>query len=61
MPTGSAMAETQQAVEATGRRAIAVGTDVSRPDDCQALVDATVAEFGKGERPSRTDAAVSPL
>jgi len=41
------LAETQQAVEATGRRAIAVATDVSRPEDCQALVDATVAEFGK--------------
>jgi NAD(P)-dependent dehydrogenase (short-subunit alcohol dehydrogenase family) len=41
------LAETQRAVEATGRRAIAVGTDVSRPEDCQALVDATVAEFGK--------------
>ena len=41
------LAETQQAVEAAGRRAIAVATDVSRPEDCQALVDATVAEFGK--------------
>jgi NAD(P)-dependent dehydrogenase (short-subunit alcohol dehydrogenase family) len=41
------LAETQRAVEATGRRAIAVATDVSRPEDCQALVDATVAEFGK--------------
>ncbi len=41
------LAETQRAVEATGRRAIAVATDVSRPEDCPALVDATVAEFGK--------------
>jgi NAD(P)-dependent dehydrogenase (short-subunit alcohol dehydrogenase family) len=41
------LAATQQTVEATGRRAIAVPTDVSRPEDCQALVDATVAEFGR--------------
>ncbi len=41
------LAETQRAVEGTGRRAIAVSTDVSRPEDCQALVDATVADFGK--------------
>jgi NAD(P)-dependent dehydrogenase (short-subunit alcohol dehydrogenase family) len=41
------LAETRQAVEATGRRAITVATDVTRPEDCQALVDATLAEFGK--------------
>ena len=41
------LTETQQAVEAAGRRALAVRTDVSSPEDCQALVDATVAEFGK--------------
>jgi NAD(P)-dependent dehydrogenase (short-subunit alcohol dehydrogenase family) len=41
------LVDTQKAVEAAGRRAIAVPTDVSRPEDCQALVDATVAEFGK--------------
>jgi NAD(P)-dependent dehydrogenase (short-subunit alcohol dehydrogenase family) len=41
------LADTQQAVEATGRRAIAVTTDVTRPEDCQALVDATLAEFGR--------------
>jgi len=39
--------QTQRMVEETGRRAIAVATDVSRPEDCQALVDATVAEFGR--------------
>ncbi|ADB76722.1 SDR family NAD(P)-dependent oxidoreductase [Geodermatophilus obscurus] len=38
---------TRAAVEATGRRAISVRTDVSRPEDCQGLVDATVAEFGR--------------
>lgn len=41
------LAETQRAVEATGRRAIAVRTDVAVPEDCQALVDAAVAEFGR--------------
>ncbi|TYP85871.1 SDR family NAD(P)-dependent oxidoreductase [Blastococcus xanthinilyticus] len=41
------LADTQRAVEATGRRAISVATDVSRPEDCQALVDAAMAEFGK--------------
>ena len=34
-------------VEALGRRAITVRTDVADPGDCQALVDATVAEFGR--------------
>ena len=34
-------------VEALGRRAITVRTDVAAPGDCQALVDATVAEFGR--------------
>jgi NAD(P)-dependent dehydrogenase (short-subunit alcohol dehydrogenase family) len=41
------LAETQHAVEQAGRRAIAVGTDVASPEDCQALVDATMAEFGR--------------
>ena len=41
------LTDTQQAVETAGRRAIAVRTDVSVPEDCQALVDATVAEFGR--------------
>src|SRR5690349_24972707 len=41
------LAETQQAVEKAGRRAIAVRTDVSSPEDCQALVDAAMAEFGR--------------
>ena len=39
--------ETQALVEASGRRALAVATDVSDPADCQALVDAAVAEFGR--------------
>ncbi len=41
------LVETRKAVEAAGRRAITVRTDVVSPEDCQALVDATVAEFGK--------------
>jgi NAD(P)-dependent dehydrogenase (short-subunit alcohol dehydrogenase family) len=34
-------------VEGIGRRAIAVRTDVTSPEDCQALVDATMQEFGR--------------
>jgi NAD(P)-dependent dehydrogenase (short-subunit alcohol dehydrogenase family) len=39
--------ETKRLVEAEGRRAIAVATDVSKPEDCQALVDATVEQLGR--------------
>ena len=41
------LGETRAAVESAGRRAITVRTDVARPEACQGLVDATVAEFGK--------------
>jgi NAD(P)-dependent dehydrogenase (short-subunit alcohol dehydrogenase family) len=41
------LAETQAMVEGIGRRAIAVRTDVTSPEDCQALVDATMQEFGR--------------
>jgi NAD(P)-dependent dehydrogenase (short-subunit alcohol dehydrogenase family) len=41
------LAHTRKQVEATGRRALAVRTDVTRPQDCQALVDAAVRAFGK--------------
>src|SRR5436190_13979976 len=41
------LAETRQVVEDAGRRAITVRTDVASPEDCQALVDATMAEFGR--------------
>ncbi len=41
------LAATREAVEAAGRRAITVRTDVSRPEDCQELVDRTVAELGR--------------
>lgn len=39
--------ETADEVEARGRKAISVGTDVSIPDDCQRLVQATLDEFGR--------------
>ena len=38
---------TREGVEGRGRRALAVATDVSRPEDCQALVDATMEGFGR--------------
>ena len=41
------LAETRRAVEETGRRALAVRTDVAVPEDCTALVEAAVAEFGR--------------
>ncbi len=42
----SGLAETRRLVEETGRRCVAVVTDVTRPGDCQALVDAAVTELG---------------
>ena len=41
------LAQTRKLVEETGRRAIAIRTDVTRPEDCQALVDATIDAFGR--------------
>jgi NAD(P)-dependent dehydrogenase (short-subunit alcohol dehydrogenase family) len=38
---------TRALVEAAGRRALAVRTDIAVPEDCQALVDAAVGEFGR--------------
>ena len=38
---------TKQLVEAAGRRAVAVQTDVSDPADCQALVDTAMRELGR--------------
>ncbi|MBG0828873.1 SDR family oxidoreductase [Planomonospora sp. ID67723] len=38
--------ETRALVEETGRRCVAVATDVTKPEDCQALVEAAVAELG---------------
>lgn len=41
------LTDTQSLVEAVGRRAIAVKTDVTSPEQCRALVDATMKEFGR--------------
>lgn len=41
------LADTVAAIEATGRRGLAVATDVSKPEDCTAMVDAAMTEFGK--------------
>lgn len=38
---------TKALVESTGRRSLAVATDVSSPQDCQALVEAAMTEFGR--------------
>lgn len=41
------MSDTTALVTAAGRRALSVQTDVADPEQCQALVDAAVAEFGR--------------
>jgi NAD(P)-dependent dehydrogenase (short-subunit alcohol dehydrogenase family) len=41
------LAETQALVEAAGRKALAVQTDVTDPDQCTAMVAAAVEAFGK--------------
>jgi len=41
------LADTAALVTATGRRALSVATDVADPAQCQALVDAAMAEFGR--------------
>lgn len=41
------LSETAQLVSAAGRNTLSVYTDVADPASCQALVDATMAEFGK--------------
>jgi NAD(P)-dependent dehydrogenase (short-subunit alcohol dehydrogenase family) len=39
--------DTRELVEAVGRKAVAVRTDVTDPGDCQALVRAAMDEFGR--------------
>ncbi len=39
--------QTRGMVEALGRRSLAVQTDVSRPEDCTALVEAAMGELGR--------------
>ena len=41
------LADTAKLVEGAGRRALPVATDVADPAQCQALVDAAMAEFGR--------------
>lgn len=41
------LTDTAGLVRGAGRRALTVATDVADPDQCQALVDATMAEFGR--------------
>jgi NAD(P)-dependent dehydrogenase (short-subunit alcohol dehydrogenase family) len=41
------LADVAARVEPTGRRALAVPTDVTRPEDCAALAAATIDEFGR--------------
>ena len=38
---------TRQLVEATGRRGLAVGTDITSVEQCQAFIDATMEAFGR--------------
>jgi len=45
--TAPALEEVAEAVRAGGRRALAVPTDLSRPDACQRHADAARAEFGR--------------
>ena len=41
------LADTAALVRATGRRALPVATDIADPDQCAALVDAAMTEFGR--------------
>jgi NAD(P)-dependent dehydrogenase (short-subunit alcohol dehydrogenase family) len=41
------LAETAALVEATGRKALPVATDISVPEQCQALVDSALQTFGR--------------
>ncbi|MBK6763017.1 MAG: 3-oxoacyl-ACP reductase FabG [Micrococcales bacterium] len=41
------LADTVAGIEATGRRGLAVATDVSRPEDCATMVDTAMAELGR--------------
>lgn len=41
------LADTAKLVEGAGKKALSVATDVADPDQCQALVDAAMAEFGR--------------
>ncbi|MBL7502480.1 SDR family NAD(P)-dependent oxidoreductase, partial [Frankia sp. CNm7] len=38
---------TAKEIEALGRRALALPADVTKPEECQRIVDGTLAEFGR--------------
>src|SRR3954447_9469026 len=44
---GEKLEETKRLVDGAGRRGLAVRTDVTVVEDCQALVGAAMAEFGR--------------
>src|SRR6478752_1686103 len=39
--------DTKALVEAAGRRAISVATDVAKPEDCTALIEAAMRDLGR--------------
>lgn len=41
------LVDTAARIQAVGRRVVKVATDVSRPEDCEALADAAVEAFGR--------------
>lgn len=41
------LASTAREIEAVGRRAVGVPTDVTKPDECEQLVGTTLREFGR--------------
>ncbi len=41
------LSETCRLVETSGRRAVSLKTDVTKPEDCQALVDIAIKEFSR--------------
>ena len=41
------LADTASLVESGGRKALTIATDVSEPEQCQALVDAAMQTFGR--------------
>ena len=54
------LADTAKLVEAAGRRALAVPTDVSRPEECQRLIEQAVETLGRVDI-LVNNAGISPL
>ncbi len=55
------LAVTKAAVEAAGRRALAVRTDVAQPEDCHRLVAAATEAFGRVMRPGSAIVNISSV